>query len=452
MPFSGKTNRQHEHLQRSLPTAMSGGVKHVRQFFNHLLVPMHVRDFRLLFGGQLISNVGDMFYAVALPWFLLSNGGGAQTLSIVMVAYGIPRAASSLLGGVLSDRWSPRQVMLLSDSLRALLVGMLAWLAFVGHPHLWLLCLALGSLGTCAGLFLPASFSLIPDVLPEACLSAGNALSATATQLAILAGPVLAGLVVSHLQPMTGLALDAFSFVISALTLALMQGSRTPVSSRQMPFNADAEGAPEKMSLPDGAASSLSFWYLLRTSRFLQMILVLLVLGNFFGGGVGAVALPVFTYDRLQAGASGYSLIIAAFGIGALIGGVSASGLGRLHCRGVLVLLIWLTQSAAITLIPYAGIAFGVAGSALASAAEGLTNSLGNIIFRTIVQQHFPRTVLGRINGAFLFCEFSLYPLSVALAGVMVGQWGPLSIFFVNGVIGFFCMAYALSRRELREM
>jgi MFS family permease len=456
MPFSRHTESRCAHTKGADPalshSGISGATKCAKHFLSNLLIPLRVRDFRLLFGGQLISNIGDMFYSVALPWFMLTSGGGVQTLSLVLVVYGLPRAVSPLLGGILSDRLRPRRVMLLADSLRALLVGALAWLAFVGHPSLWLLCPVMALLGTCAGLFLPASFTMMPEVLPEEDLQAGNSLGATSTQLAILVGPALAGLVVSRFQPALGLVLDAFSFVISAITLLLMRGSREPSSLRHMPSGEDGEKFVREGSHLDESSPALTFRQLLRTSRFLRILLVVLVLANFFGGGVSGVALPAFAHDQLKAGASGYGMIIATFGIGALVGGVWTSGLGRLSRRGVVVLLIWLLQSIAITLIPFAGIAFGVVGSALASGVEGLMNSLGNITFRTIVQQHFPRNLLGRINGAFFFCEFSLYPLSVALAGLMVVRWGPLSVFLVDGVLGLLCMVYSICQRELREM
>src|SRR5438309_3654540 len=88
-----------------------------------LFAPLKARNFRLLFGGQLISTIGDAFYAVALPWLVLTNGGSAQELGIILSAYGIPRVGSVLLGGVLSDRLRPRRVMLLADAVRAVLVG-----------------------------------------------------------------------------------------------------------------------------------------------------------------------------------------------------------------------------------------------------------------------------------------------------------------------------------------
>src|SRR5215475_12850404 len=69
--------------------------------------PLKVRNFRLLFGGQTISVIGDALYIVALPWLILTTGGSAGELGVVLAAYGIPRAVSMLVGGWLSDRLGP---------------------------------------------------------------------------------------------------------------------------------------------------------------------------------------------------------------------------------------------------------------------------------------------------------------------------------------------------------
>jgi MFS family permease len=124
--------------------------------------PFTVRNFRLLFGGQTVSTMGDALYAVALPWLILSNGGSPQELGIVLTAYGIPRVGSVLLGGWLSDRLHPRRVMLMADAVRAVLVGILALLAFWRQANAWELSAVAGFLGTFQGLFLPSASAMLP--------------------------------------------------------------------------------------------------------------------------------------------------------------------------------------------------------------------------------------------------------------------------------------------------
>src|SRR5579871_1989676 len=83
---------------------------------NEAFGPPKVRNFQLLFGGQTISVLGDALYVVALPWLILTTGGSTEELGLVLAAYGIPRALSMLLGGLLSDRLRPRRVMLIRRS------------------------------------------------------------------------------------------------------------------------------------------------------------------------------------------------------------------------------------------------------------------------------------------------------------------------------------------------
>src|SRR5580658_5074719 len=82
------------------------------------LTPLRHRGFRLLAGGQFASNVGDAFYMVALPWYVLASHGGAILLGTVLVAYGIPRTVLLAVGGHASDRWRPWTVMMSTDTVR----------------------------------------------------------------------------------------------------------------------------------------------------------------------------------------------------------------------------------------------------------------------------------------------------------------------------------------------
>ena len=78
--------------------------------------PLGNRSFLLLSGGQLASTIGDLCYAVALPWLVLSNHGGTVLLGAVLACYGVPRTVLIPVGGILADRIGPRLVMLIADA------------------------------------------------------------------------------------------------------------------------------------------------------------------------------------------------------------------------------------------------------------------------------------------------------------------------------------------------
>lgn len=113
------------------PTRQLAGAigRSIVSFLLTIITPLKDGNFRLYFGGQMLSTLGDTFYTVALPWIILNNGGNAQELGIVLAAYGVPRLATILVGGMLSDRVRPRPVMLPADVARALLLGLMAFLS-----------------------------------------------------------------------------------------------------------------------------------------------------------------------------------------------------------------------------------------------------------------------------------------------------------------------------------
>lgn len=177
------------------------------------------RRFRMLASGQFVSNVGDGLYAVALPWYVLSHHGGAILLGAVLAAYGIPRTCLILVGGHLADRLGPWTVMMGADVARLALAGGLAALAATQRPDLIVLAPVTFGLGAGEGLFLPASYAIMPKLVTDDQLQSGNALMSAGTQLAVFAGPALGGVVVATLSAAAGFGLDALTFGLSALTL-----------------------------------------------------------------------------------------------------------------------------------------------------------------------------------------------------------------------------------------
>jgi len=139
--------------------------------------PLRHPRFRLLVGGQLGSNVGDAFFAVALPWYVLSAHSGAVLLATVLAAYGVPRSALLLVGGRASDRWQQWTVMMAADSVRARMLVALSVTATTSAPGAATLVPIAALLGAGEGMFLPGSMAIIPSLLPEEDLQAGNAVA-----------------------------------------------------------------------------------------------------------------------------------------------------------------------------------------------------------------------------------------------------------------------------------
>jgi MFS family permease len=409
-----------------------------------VLRPFKVRNFVLLFSGQTVSIIGDALYAVALPWLILTTGGSAEVLGIVLAAYGIPRAGSMLVGGWLSDRLRPRRLMLIADTVRMLLVGILGALALRGHPALWQLCAVAVPLGAFGGAFMPASMSILPETLGSEDLQAGNGLMMSSMQGANLVGSAFAGVVVATFTAGAGLAIDAATFLVSAFSLALMRAAPRVTGSKR------EEGAsqdnPSASTQEQGA--QVSFWRFLLISRLIQVILLMFIVIGLVSGGLIEVALPTLVHGPMHGGASSYGVILAGWGAGALVGSIFAGTLGKLKHKGLIVLLAGLIASAAIALLPAGGVI--VAGACML--IGGVTSSVLNVLLFTAIQLAIPRHLMGRVMGLLMFSSFGMYPLSVALAGVLSNQFGPALLFPFGGLLLGLAMLFGMTQRALREI
>src|ERR1700729_2873666 len=99
--------------------------------------PLFNRDFRYLWMGNTVSGCGDQFFLVALPWLILQLTGSGAVLGGIMMVEAVPRAALMLIGGAVTDRISPRKIMILTAGARALLVAALAAFIWTLHVKIW---------------------------------------------------------------------------------------------------------------------------------------------------------------------------------------------------------------------------------------------------------------------------------------------------------------------------
>ena len=409
-----------------------------------MMRPFKVRNFNLLFVGQTISIIGNALYAVALPWLILTTGGNAQELGIVLAAYGIPLAVSMLAGGWLSDRLRPRRVMLMADAVRLLLVAILAALALGGHPTLWQFCAIAVPLGAFGGAFMPASMAIVPDILSNDDLQAGNGLMMASMQGANLVGSAVSGVVVAAFTAGMALAIDAATFLVSAVSLALMRGTKraTPGTSKQRASQENTSASPQEQGV------QVSFWHFLRTSRLIQVTLLLFIVISLISGGLVEVALPALVHGPFHGTASGYGFILAAWGAGSLVGSIFAGMLGKRKHKGLIILLGGLIVAAMIALLPVGG----VPGAIACMLIGGVANSGFTVMFFTAIQLNIPSHLMGRIMGLLMFSSFGMYPLSTALAGVFSNQFGPAILFPFGGLLLGLAMLFGMTQKVLREI
>jgi predicted MFS family arabinose efflux permease len=381
------------------------------------------RGIRLLAGGQAASTIGDGCYAVALPWYVLTGHGGAAALGATLAAYGIGRAAAMPAGSLLCDRLGARRVLLLVDVLRAALIGGLAVQAALRPPSLVTLALFSALAGGGEGAFIPSRYALMPAIAPGPLLRRANATLTSARQAGRLAGPLIGALLVARAGPAAAFALDAATFAISALTLTPLR----PVAITPQEHHA----APNIRAV-------------LAATPALPIMLLVVLAGNLASSGVFAVALPVLAHQRF--GTSGYGLVLAMLAAGAVAGTTLGTRI-RSRRPAVTACRLFLAQTTALALFPLAGLT----GAAVAAAAFGLANAIGELIIVTTLQRSFPTAALGRIMGLVMLASAGAFPVSVALTTAVVHTAGTAAAFPLAGALTATAILLGLSRTALRS-
>ena len=414
------------------------------------LPALRSRPFRLLASGQLISNLGDGLYAVALPWYVLSHHGGAVLLATVLAAYGIPRTCLIFVGGHLSDRFSPWVVMMTADIGRLALAGGLAALAATRQPDLATLAPIAFGLGAGEGLFLPASYAIMPRLVADDELQSGNALLSASTQLAVFAGPAVGGAVVATLSAAAGFGLDALSFGISALTLWRLGAVVVARRAAQAQASAAAANTADAPAGETNAAnaSTRAFLTFVKTEPLVRLIIAIDIAANLGSAGTSEVALPLLARQHLHATATGYGVLIAAFGIGALAGSLAAARFSHARRPAIPAGLMFLAQTplmACLPLVPDIGVGFAML------AVWGVLNMWANVMTQTAFQRWAPPEMLGRLSGLLLTASFGMFPVSVALAGFVSHRYGPSAFFLLAAVTVGATLIWALSCRSFRD-
>jgi predicted MFS family arabinose efflux permease len=394
------------------------------------LRPLRHSGFRLLTIGQLTSNFGDACYAVALPWYVLAEHGGPLLLGTVLVAYGVPRTALLVVGGSLSDRWRPWTVMMASDTVRTIAVAALAVAAGLGPPNVAILVPVGIVLGAGEGLFLPGSSAIVPALLPDEDLEAGNAISYGGVELASLVGPAVGGAVVALVGPAPAFWVDAATFAVSTVTLAGIRSARTVVPDEAPPVT-----RPTTRSL-------------LREPVLLLVLLVTLA-ANLGAAGAFEVALPALAHGPFRTSAAGFGGLIAAAGAGGVIGTLIAGQIRRPRRPAVVCSGIFLVAALTLSIVPYVG---GAIGAGVVLAVDGALIGYANIVMISTFQRWAPPGVLGRATGLLMVCSFGVFPVSAAAGALVVQHFGPAPFFPIAGAFLGAAIVVALSQRRWRQL
>ncbi|MBW4508524.1 MAG: MFS transporter [Scytonematopsis contorta HA4267-MV1] len=389
--------------------------------------PLRVRNFLLLYIGESVSLFGDQFYLIALPWLTIQITNSGVSLGTVLMAAAIPRAVLMLIGGVVSDRFSPRLVMLVSNGLRVLLTVSLATIVASGTTQLWHLYIFAISFGIVEGFFIPAAKSIVPSLVTAEQLVASNTLTQGTSQMIVLIGPSLAGLVIAISGIQAAFAIDAATFVVTTVTLLLMKGRLKPNTemTEQLKLNEESKQALDStVKKPTSNKKITSIFAAINEglnygwhSPALRTVLLILMMLNLFFIGPLQVGITGLASNRFPGGAIALGIMNSAWGGGGLLGTLMPQILQRhLPRLGVLMLILASIQGFGLFLL---GFIPNIILASVTIAILGFCSSFFNIVGTIWIQKQTPPEMLGRIMSLGMLCSLGVAPISYALAGFL---------------------------------
>lgn len=385
-----------------------------------IFTPLRIRDFALLWTGMAISLLGDGIYTVAIAWQVFQLSNAPTALSVVGVAWMLPQVLLLLLGGVISDRFERRLVLMVSDAIRGAAIATLGVLAVSGTLRLWMVLPLVALYGAGGALFAPAFSSIVPTIVPRELLVEANSLGQFVRPLAVrFIGPALGGLVIAAFGAGAGFLLDAGSFAASATAFLLIRARSFP----------PAREGSARTWIGHDVREGLGY---VRSQVWLWGTLLAVTLSMLFFLGPVYVLMPYIVKNDLGGGADGIGIVFAAGGAGAIVASlvVGQRGLPRRALSAVYV--AW--ALAALSLVGYAA-ATAVWQAALVSFGSVACLTAGGIVWSTLLQRLVPRGMLGRVSSLDWLLSFGLAPVSYAVTGPAAAALGAQPALLYAGLV-----------------
>jgi predicted MFS family arabinose efflux permease len=383
------------------------------------------RDFRLLWTGETSSGFGNYVTSVALPLIAVTTlHSSPLAIGVLAAAVWLPWLVIGLPVGAWVDRLPKRPVMITCNLVSATLflsVPVAWWLDTLTIGHL----VAVGLLSGCSTVFFSTAYHVyLPTIVDEPHLMEGNAKlqgSESATQVV---GPGLGGIIAQAFGAVMGLLIDALSFLVSTVCLLRIRATEPP-----------PERPEQRENLRKEISEGLRF---VVSDPYLRPIVTYGAMANLALDGYQAVQV-VFMVRTVGVGSATVGALIAAAGIGGILGAMVAGPIGRRFgtARGMLIcqlgaapfgLLMPLTS-------PGFGLLFFVVGSMMVVA--GLVAS--NITLNSFRQSYCPPRLLGRVVATTMFLNYSTIPIGALLGGALGTYVGTRPTMWIMTVLLLLC-------------
>lgn len=383
------------------------------------------RNFRLYWTGQIISQAGSWMQIVAQGWLVYRLTDSPLMLGLVTFLPLLPVAPLSLLAGVLSDHIPRRTLILITEiilALQALAMAALIWLDVIQIWHVIVLSFIMAS---AAAIEQPARLAFIVDTVGKEDLPSAIGLNSSMYNLARILGPTLAGVLLAAFGEAGCFLINGVSYLAVIVALLVMR----------LPPHAKKE---DRMRLGGSLMQGLKYTWNMRQIRGLMLIVAI---SSFFTLPYLSL-MPVFSRDVLQAGPQGLGLLMAAVGVGAILGALWVAGMGE-GKRGRW--LTWANLLAPLALVMFS-FSRSFALSLLLVAFVGAGNAVRQTLANSLIQLTTENQYHGRVMSVFnlLFNGMSRFgALGVGAFAEVIGvPWAVGGSAVISAVLSLFLVLF----------
>ena len=390
-----------------------------------------VRNLRRLVISRFVSNLGNGLAPVAVAFGVLElpNGDG-KALSLVMASTSLSLVLFSLLGGVIGDRFPRAWIVGGADILLALLV-MANGIAYVTGNGSIILFTVVGFLGgVLNAIWYPAMSALTSDLAEPEILQDSNAATMLSSNIAMILGTAVAGVIVATIGPGWAIIIDGVTFLIAGLLVYSMR-SATPVAER-------TESSSTIHEIKTG-------WREFSSRRWVFLVVISFSFVVSMERAVYSVLGPLVADEKLG-GPKPWSLILATWAIGSVVGVLFAAKVRpRYPIRVAIIvqfpLFLWFFSLGNTT---------NVYLIAIFSFFVGIAFDFFYVLWVTTLQQHIPKESLSKVMSYDVLGSLALAPIGIAVAGPIAEHYGTSPVLNVISFAFIICMAAPLLSREVR--
>jgi MFS family permease len=388
---------------------------------------LHHRNYRLYFGGQVVSVTGTWMQNIAMAWLILELTHSPVAVGVLALCQFLPFSVYGLFAGVLVDRFDARRLVIATQAASMVLAAALAVPTLLGLATPWLVYLLAGLRGTVLVLDAPARQALTYRMVGPRELPNAVALNASLFNGARVIGPALGGAVVA-------LAGAGFCFAFNAVSFLAVLGGLLAMRADELKPQEHSAEAP---SILRGTGEALRY---VRHARRAGLVLALVAVTSTFAFNFN-VLLPVLASVTLDSGPATFGAVTGCFGAGALAGALLSATLGR---ASLFTLLVGTTGFglAELLLAPQRSVA--AAGALLF--LVGLCFTLWTSNANSMLQLEAPGHLRGRVTGLYYYAFNGAGPVGGLLSGWLVVVGGTRLAFAVGGAVTLVAMGFVLSR------